>query len=107
MEIRDISTEELKMIQNYGSSVIQFYKPRSEECELLTQEFAKIPNEGLHYQAFRFNVEQDPSILEYFNIEKVPTLLVVRGEEILGRKESFITANEIAEWAHFSVIMGW
>jgi hypothetical protein len=32
---------------------------------------------------------------------------MVKGNQILGRKESFMTAEEIFEWAHFSTIMGW
>jgi len=107
MQIRDITSQELEMIANYGIVLIQFYKPSCEESELLKSEIEKIPDEGLYFHAARFNIEENPSLASLYNIEKTPTLVMVKGEEILGRKESFMTAEEVHEWAHFSTIMGW
>ena len=107
MQIRDISSQELEMITNYGIVLLQFYKPSCEQSELLKKEVEKISNEGLYFHAVRFNIEQSPSLASLYNIKTTPTLLMVKGEEILGRKESFMTAEEIHEWAHFSTIMGW
>ena len=107
MQIRDISKQELEIIGNYGIVLLQFYKSSCEESELIKKEIEKISDEGLYFHAVRFNIEQDLSLASLYKIEKTPTLLMVKGEEILGRKESFMTAEEIHEWAHFSTIMGW
>ena len=107
MHIRDLHSEELKTIQNYGIVLIQFYKPSCEDSELLRKEIEKIPNEGLYFNAARFNIEQDKTLAELYKVTKTPTLIIVKGNEILGRKEFFMTADEIKEWGHFSSIMGW
>ena len=107
MQIRDISKQELEMIGNYGIVLLQFYKSSCEESELIKKEIEKISNEGLYFHAARFNIEEDLSLASSYRVEKTPTLLMVKGNEILGRKESFMTAEEIHEWAHFSTIMGW
>lgn len=106
MEIRDISSEELKMIENYGSVLLQFYNKNSRQCEDIKLEIEKIPQEECYFQALRFEIEKDLELTKKFNIDS-PTLVVIVRNEILGRKNSFMTAEEIHEWAHFSTIMGW
>lgn len=107
MNIREFRPQELKEIQNYGIILLQFYKSSCEESELLKKEIEKIPNEGLYFNAARFNIDQSEDLALQYNIESTPTLLMIKGNEILGRQTSFMTAEEIHEWAHFSTIMGW
>lgn len=107
MQIREISPEELQVITNYGIVLIQFYDNSSEQCELMRKEIEKIPQEGLYFHAARFDINKDKSLAMKYNIEKTPTLLMVKENEILGRETSVMTSEQIHEWAHFSTIMGW
>ena len=106
MEIRDISPEELKSIENYGTVLLQFYSKDLKESEDIKLEIEKIPQEECYYQALRFEIEKDIELAKQFNIIE-PELIVIGKSEILGREKSLKTAQEIQEWAHFSTIMGW
>ena len=107
MQIMDIRAEQLKTIDQYGTVLMQFYETGSEVCEKITREIEKIPQEGLYFYALKFNIDQDKEFARTYDIESAPVLLMIKGNKILGRKESFMTSEEIHEWAHFSTIMGW
>lgn len=107
MRTRELSPEELRLSQNLGIFVVHFYDDSSEDCKLIAKEIEKISDEGLYFHMTSFNVNRDKNLTREFNVETVPTLLVVREDEILGRKTGFMSADEIKEWAHFSTIMGW
>jgi len=106
MRITEIRAEQLESINEQGTILIQFYKNDCEECEKIKQEIEKIPEEGLYFYALRVNIDENIDFIGSYNIES-PTLLVIKGDKILGREESFMNAQEISEWAHFSTIMGW
>ncbi len=106
MRITEIRAEQLQSIDQQGTALIQFYKNNCEECEKIKQEIEKISEEGLYFYALRVNIDEDINIVSSYNI-KSPALIIIKGNKILGREESFMNAQEISEWAHFSTIMGW
>lgn len=106
MQIREISPEELGIIERFGTCLIEFYDSYSNEQNLIKNEIEKISDNNLYYLALRFDINKDVELAKKFNVTK-PTLLMIRGNEILGREESFMNSEKISEWAHFSVIMGW
>ncbi len=107
MRIIDIRAEQLKTIDQVGTVLLQFYTSDCKDSEAIKQEIEKIPEEGLYFYALRLNIDEDREFAKTFDIESAPVLLMIKGNEILGRKDSFMTAEEIFEWAHFSTIMGW
>ena len=106
MQIRELQSEQLKMVENFGICLIQFYDSSSQKDELIKKEIEKIPEEGLYFHALRFDINSDIESARIFNAEE-STLLMIKGDKILGRNNEFTTAQEIHDWAHFSTIMGW
>lgn len=107
MQVRDLSPQELEVIGNYGITLLHFYKTSCSISKKLREEIEKIPNEGLYFHAASFNIDLNKESADLYKVTTSPTLIMLKGNEILGRKESFMTAEEIHEWAHFSTIMGW
>jgi thioredoxin-like negative regulator of GroEL len=97
MLIREIKSHDYSNINQEGTVLIQFYQNDSKECERITKEIEKIPEEGLYFYALKFNIDENKEFAKSFNIESGPILLMVKGNQILGRKESFMTAEEIFE----------
>lgn len=107
MRTREITSHELENIKNYGICLVFFYRNNCKDSQVVRQEIEKISEEGLYYGGFNFNIEQDIELAKSFGVDSTPTLLVLKGNEILGRETTLRDSDKIAEWAHFSVIMGW
>jgi hypothetical protein len=96
MEIRELSSTDLRIIQRFGVVLIQFYDGKSEEADLIKKEIEKIHNENMYYSALRFDINQNPDLANEFNVTS-PTLIILKGEEILGREANLKTADEISD----------
>lgn len=107
MRTRDITADELRNIGNYGIVLVFFYRDNCTESQKVKGEIEKISEEGLYFNGVTFNIDRDIELAKTFNVDSTPTLLIVKGNEILGRETTLRDSDKIAEWAHFSVIMGW
>lgn len=105
MHTRELAPRDLQTVERLGIALIEFYSSDNDTGEI-KQQIEQLPSEEVYYRPFRFDINQDKSVLETFGITEVPSLLVVKGRQILGRKNSEFTREEIEKWAHFSTIMG-
>lgn len=106
MQIRDLAPQELQQISNYGIVLIYFYDSTNPDYRLIINEIEKIPQEGLYFHAASFDINKDKELAEQFKVESTPNLIVLKGDQILGRETKFMSSEEISEWGHFSTIMG-
>ena len=91
-----------KTIESNAFLVIDFWAPWCEPCVNFTPVFEAAAKKNTDIIFGMVNTEKDPEIGEYFQVEKIPGLLVVRDRAGIHAQVGEIGApafDEIIKWA--------
>ena len=91
-----------KTIESNAFLVIDFWAPWCEPCVNFTPTFEAAAKKNTDIIFGMVNTEKDPEIGEYFQVEKIPGLLVVRDRAGIHAQVGEIGApafDEIIKWA--------
>jgi len=91
-----------KTIESNAFLVIDFWAPWCEPCVNFTPTFEAAAKKNTDIIFGMVNTEEDPEIGEYFQVEKIPGLLVIRDRAGIHAQVGEIGApafDEIIKWA--------
>ncbi|HNZ50760.1 MAG TPA: thioredoxin domain-containing protein [Bacilli bacterium] len=78
--------------------LIDFYAEWCGPCKFVTKIVDKIADELREIKVERINVDQHRNLIKTLNITSVPTLILYKNNQELGRKEGFIFKEALIEW---------
>jgi thioredoxin 1 len=91
-----------KTIESNAFLIVDFWAPWCEPCMNFTPIFEEAAKKNKDIIFGMVNTEQDPEIGEYFQVEKIPGLLVIRDRAGIHAQVGEIGApafDEIIKWA--------
>ena len=91
-----------KTIESNAFLIVDFWAPWCEPCVNFTPIFEEAAKKNKDIIFGMVNTEQDPEIGEYFQVEKIPGLLVIRDRAGIHAQVGEIGApafDEIIKWA--------
>ena len=91
-----------KTIESSAFLIVDFWAPWCEPCVNFTPIFEEAAKKNKDIIFGMVNTEQDPEIGEYFQVEKIPGLLVIRDRAGIHAQVGEIGApafDEIIKWA--------
>ena len=103
MAVVTLTKENFKeTITNNGFVIIDFWAPWCDPCVAFTPTFEAAAEKNADIVFGMVDTEKDPEIAEYFDVNKIPGLLVVREQAGIHAQQGEIGApafDEIIKWA--------
>ncbi len=85
-----------KVIVEKQPSVLLFSVSWSGNAEIMNSMMKRISKDfGNQVYFYKVDIEEEPSIAEFFNIYNVPTILIVKEGEVLDLVKGFLPASKI------------
>ncbi len=78
-----------------GTVLVDFYSPDCGPCRMMVPALYQLAKEGV--VVAKVNVHQNPDLMEGFRISSLPTLVVLRNGEEVGRKVGFANILQIKQ----------
>lgn len=103
MAVVTLTKENFKeTITNNGFVIIDFWAPWCDPCVAFTPTFEAAAEKNADIVFGMVDTEKDPEIAEYFDVNKIPGILVVREQAGIHAQQGEIGApafDEIIKWA--------
>ena len=103
MAVVTLTKENFKeTITNNGFVIIDFWAPWCDPCVAFTPTFEAAAEKNADIVFGMVDTEKDPEIAEYFDVNKIPGILVVREQAGIHAQKGEIGApafDEIIKWA--------
>ena len=81
-----ITKENYDIVKNSDKKVlIDFYADWCGPCRMVSPFVDEIADENPQYLVVKINVDESPEIASAFNVESIPTLVVMRDRAIINR----------------------
>lgn len=100
MPITEVTSEELKNLNNEGFALLQFYATWCGPCKMLKSEIDKMMKEDTSLKLFRYDIEQDVELAKDFGARGVPALFILKDNEMIGPQIGFMPKSTIENWIH-------
>lgn len=90
--------ENFNNIVNNKLVLVDFYASWCGPCTMQSEVLEKLNSSrsNRHYDIVKVNVDECRSLSEKFNIESIPTLLVLKDGEILNRHVGYMDINSLS-----------
>lgn len=103
MAVLQLSGKNFKdTIDNNDFVIVDFWAPWCEPCVAFTPAFEEVAAKHPDIVFGMVNIDTDPDIGEFFNVEKIPGLMVVREQAVIHAQVGEISAaavEKIIAWA--------
>lgn len=87
-----------KIINNEIPTLVEFINSNCEPCAMIEPTLQQVKNSiGQRLNIFIVNVQDVPSIVEEYNINSVPMLVLFRDDEIIWKTANVLSKQEIIE----------
>ncbi len=89
-------------VENNEIVIVDFWAPWCDPCMTFTETFKQVSEKHPDIVFGMVNTETDPEIGEFFNVEKIPGLMVVREQASIMAQVGDVGAGaleEIIKWA--------
>lgn len=86
------------------NGIILFYKNLCPNCKALEKVIDKFIAANTDVQYIRVDSEECPGVMSEFNVERVPTILILKAGRILGRKVGLMNLREMTHFYEHSLI---
>lgn len=86
-----------KVIAEKQPSVLLFAVSWSGNAEIMNSMMERISKDFKEVYFYKVDIEEEPSIAEFFNIHNVPTILIIKEGEVLDLVKGFLSASKIKQ----------
>ena len=84
MSILYVNQENFDLVKNSEKPVLlDFYADWCGPCRMIAPMIEEIANENPQYLIAKVNVDNDPALAQQFGIVSIPTLIVMKGGEVV------------------------
>ena len=84
MSILHVNQENFDLVNNSEKPVLlDFYADWCGPCRMIAPMIEEIANENPQYLIAKINVDHDPALAQQFGIVSIPTLIVMKGGEVV------------------------
>ena len=77
--------------------VVDFFANWCGPCQMLAPVLEEISQERSDIAIYKVDIDHCPNLGYEYRVEVVPTMLLFKGEEVVGRLEGYYTASELIE----------
>lgn len=78
--------------------LLKFGAKWSGPCRLLDFELGKLAEQEPQLRIIEVDVDTNRALAQQYKISSIPDMVLVRSNEVLGRQEGYMSADEIADW---------
>lgn len=95
--VKTITTEnfEQEVLQNEKTVVLDFWASWCGPCRMFTPIIEKFAEDNPDVMVGKVNIDEQSSLTERFNIMSVPTLVIMKGGEVVKKNAGVITKEAI------------
>lgn len=83
------------LIGQSGFVILDFWGPECPHCQRMMPEVVKLAKT---YPVGKVNIAKHPEIFQHFKVDTMPTVMVLRGGQVLAQWIGLSTAKEIETW---------
>ena len=84
MSILYVNADNFDLVKNSEAPVLlDFYADWCGPCRMIAPLIEEIANENPQYLIAKINVDNDPALAQQFGIVSIPTLIVMKGGEVV------------------------
>ncbi len=97
--IKHLEESELKEILKSENKtvLVDFFATWCGPCQMLAPVLEEISQERSDIAIYKVDIDHCPNLGYEYRVEVVPTMLLFKGEEVVGRLEGYYTASELIE----------
>jgi thioredoxin 1 len=99
--LRDISDEQFdeQVLQSDKMVLVDFWAPWCGPCKMMTPTLEAIAAERSdHLVCVKMNVDENPQTPAKYGVRGIPTLLLVRGGEVVATQVGAMSLGQLNEW---------
>lgn len=95
--VKTITTEnfEQEVMQNEKTVVLDFWASWCGPCRMFTPIIEQFAEDNPDVAVGKVNIDEQPALTEKFNIMSVPTLVIMKGGEVVKKNLGVIRKEEI------------
>lgn len=96
MDLKEITDENYRLQMEGATGLVLFYKSACPHCKNLKMVIQKFVKKQGPLELFQINSEENQQAMTHFEVERVPTILVVKAGEVKARKAGLMNPREMA-----------
>lgn len=103
-DVRELKTAEISEVMGSGVTVLDFWAPWCGYCVRMMPIFEELANELADKATFaKINTDEETDLARRYQIEVLPTFLVIKDGQVVDRKVGYLPKSELQETieAHF------
>ena len=97
--IKKITTEEFNNLNN-EYVVLDLYADWCGPCKMIAPWLEEISEEAslAHVSFNKVNVDEEEAVAKKFGVQAIPTVIILKNGEEIGRKIGFVPKNGLLDW---------
>jgi thioredoxin 1 len=90
---------EKEVIQASGAVLVDFWAPWCGPCQMITPHIEELAKEyGEKLKVCKLNVDEVPDIATRFTVMSIPTLLVFKNGNVMGKKVGVMSKRDLTKF---------
>ena len=87
MAVNKVNNDTFKslVLENSKTVLVDFYADWCGPCKMLAPIIDQIASESSDYDVFKLNVDEAPDVAAKYGVMSIPTLIVFKGGEVVGK----------------------
>lgn len=92
------SMKEFEEITKEGTIIIDFYADWCGPCRMQAPVVEQLSEKYQNIKVLKVNTDNNPDIADMFRIRSIPTLILIKDNNILKQEAGFKTLSQLEEW---------